>query len=127
MAILGAKNAAGATAGVATPENLARDLGIPVDSASLLSPRPCTKDRHINGSTNVTPLGIPENSSGSIGSNVTPKSPASRNCSPVSPKSVLQLRNGETQIGLLSLKDKLFLDLILNHTGYQGLLKILKQ
>ena len=117
MAILGAKNAAGATAGVATPENLARDLGIPVDSASLLSPRPCTKDRHINGSTNITPLGIPENSSGSIGSNVTPKSPASRNCSPVSPKSVLQLRNGETQIGLLSLKDKLFLDLILISRG----------
>ena len=100
MAILGAKNAAGATAGVSTSETLVPELGGITLSTSLLSSP--SDNGHINGnkSTSKSILAATQNGNTSITTKPVSKSPPSRNGSPLTPKNILYLRNGESKTGL---------------------------
>ena len=100
MAILGAKNAAGATAGVSTSETLVPELGGITLSTSLLSSP--SDNGHINGnkSTSKSILAATQNGNIAITTKPAAKSPPSRNGSPLTPKNILYLRNGESKTGL---------------------------
>ena len=102
MAILGVKNAAGATAGVSTSETLVPELGGITLSTSLL-PSP-SDNGHISGnkSTSKSISGATQNGNTSITTKVVAKPPPSRNGSPLTPKNILYLRNGESKTGLSS-------------------------
>ena len=103
MAILGAKNAAGATAGVSSPDTLVPDLaGISI-SSSLLSPSTPENNGHMNGHTKHN-----QHSTGVIGRNhEAPKTPAAACKSPpphefvkLSPKNIFFIKNGDASIGM---------------------------
>ena len=101
MAILGAKNAAGATAGVSTSETLVPELGGITLSTSLLSSP--SDNGHINGNKSTSKsnkLQATQNGNTSITTKPVAKSPPSRNGSPLTPKNILYLRNGESKTGL---------------------------
>ena len=102
MAILGAKNAAGATAGVSSPDTLVPELAGMSISSSLLSPSTPDNNGHINGHTKQT-----QQSSGVITRNhdapVTPKiackSPPPHDFVKLSPKNIFFIKNGDASIG----------------------------
>ena len=101
MAILGAKNAAGATAGVSTSETLVPELTGITLSSPLLSTS--SDNRHLNGNNTSrrSTLEATKNDDTFVTPKVIFKSPPSHNGSPISPKNILNLRNGEGTIGLL--------------------------
>ena len=102
MAILGAKNAAGATAGVSTPDTLVPELAGMSISSSLLSPS-SPDNGHINGHkrpNQPTTGAITRNHDAPITPTGTCKSPPSaHDFVKLSPKNIFFIKNGETSIG----------------------------
>ena len=101
MAILGAKNAAGATAGVSTPDTLTpipELAGISLSSA-LMSPS--SENGHTNGhkKTNKQDPGHTSATYIPFTPKVVCKSPPSDKFPELSPKNILYLRNEESKIG----------------------------
>jgi hypothetical protein len=99
MAILGAKNAAGATAGVSAPETLVPELaGINLSTALISS---SSDNGHKNGHKKTTKpvsgtIGSPNSS---YPSSVACKSPPSQKFHNLSPKNILYIKNGEASLG----------------------------
>ena len=102
MAILGAKNAAGATAGVSSPDTLVPELAGMSISSSLLSPS-SPENGHSNGQNkpNQPTTGvITRNHDAPITPTATCKPPpSSHDFVKLSPKNIFFLKNGETPIG----------------------------
>ena len=102
MAILGAKNAAGATAGVSPPDTLVPELAGMSISSSLLSPSTPDNNGHINGHTkrNQPSKGIiTRNHESPITSSNACNSPPSHDFVKLSPKNIFFIKNGDTSIG----------------------------
>ena len=100
MAILGAKNAAGATAGVSAPDTLVPELaGISLSSALITS---SSDNGHRNGhnkTTKTKPVsGTICSPNSSYNSSIACKSPTSQKFHNLSPKKILYIQNGEASL-----------------------------
>ena len=98
MAILGAKNAAGATAGVSAPDTLVPELaGISLSTALISS---SSDNGHINGHNKKAKpvLGPIVSPNSSNSSSVACKSPPSQKFHNLSPKNIIYIKNGEASL-----------------------------